>query len=373
MNEFTRLVHILHQRNLLKAYRHVIKWATHDIKCTDIEALEIQMTIESIIKELFEQRAYEEADALIQLFIKRNYRILQTLDFEIISELIYFHLFYDRTANAEQYLRILATKAEEDLLLFAHLLDVFDAYGHTEIITQVVTETISTSKRLDQEDRLLLGSYIVATDPFSENKNLTPIRQKFIQYCSDKKIHALTAENIFDAVSDYLDNSLPSKEKNWLLLDEKSFRCYIATLLDVEYLDTFEYAASVLWGAAYFFQFLFEQQKISNQDLHQNLQIISRTKAFLWINIPWEGYWRLRFLCQWAGLEPIPSQEKEAEKEIINQNILLSNLNNQSDPVQTIFGQQMSHLSYGSHLSQEWDSWLKKNSQQRVNENLPLR
>ena len=373
MNEFTRLLHNLYQKDLQKAYRHVIKWATHDIKCTDIEALEIQMTIELIIKELFEQRTYEEADALIQLFIKRNYRIIQAIDFELIPELIYFQLFYDRIAKAEQYLRILATKAEDDLLLFAHLLDVFDAYGQTEIITQVVTEIISNNTRLDQEDRLLLESYIIATAPFSKNKNLTPIRQRFITYCNEKNIHALTAENIFDAISDYIDNALPSKQKGWLLLDEKSFRSYIACLLDVEFLDTFEYAASVLWGAAFFFQFLFEQRKITSLELHQNIQIISRTKAFFWINIPWEGYWRMRFLCQWEHIEPVTTQEKEAEKQIIYQNILLSNLNNQSDPVQTIFGDQMTHLSYGSHLADEWQIWLKMNKQQSVNENLLLR
>ena len=256
-------------------------------------------------------------------------------------------------------MRELAIAPEEDFLLFVHLLDVLDAYGYCEMMNQIVTDVLTTDTHLDEEDQELLESYLVAIEPFSDDPKLKAIRQEFLDRAPFWYIPSITAENIIDAMTDYFERNYPEEIPDKLLLDEESFRDYMTSLLDVEFLDTYEYAASVLWGSVFLMDMLGANSVLTAEETAHNLEIIRKMKAFLLVNIPWDGYWRLKFIYQWEKPWSIEKQEFDAERRLIEHNLMVKPKNIINHSILTLFGKSAEDISYAKYLEDEQAAFEK--------------
>ena len=125
-----------------------------------------------------------------------------------------------------------------------------DAYGHATLVRNCVDKIIKSNITIDRRELKILNSYITSIPSRIKDPKLLSIRNNFVETSYKSNIPVITSENIAEGFLDFfaLENN---NEKKKYIIDEVAFRQYIYRLLDVEFLDTFEYAASVLWGAVY--------------------------------------------------------------------------------------------------------------------------
>lgn len=326
------------------------------------ENYDIMMTIELLTDTLYEEKEFRKAEELVNVLKIHQPELYQDSLFLLLPDLIYYYLFKDDPYRVDYYMRELANAPEEDFLLFVHLLDVLDAYGYTEMMNQIVTDVLTTDMNLDEEDQELLETYLVAVDPFTEDKKLRTIRNEFLNRAPFWYIPSITAENIMDALIDYFERN--NTEQISLVLEEESFREYITTLLDLEFLDTYEYAASVLWGSVYLMDMLGSTSVLTAEETAHNLAVISKMKAFLFVNIPWDGYWRLRFLYEWEKPWSIEKSEFDAERRIVEYNLPVKPKDIINHAVLDLFGDNAQYISYSKYLEDEQAAFEKAISQE---------
>ena len=318
------------------------------------ENYDILMTVELLIDALYEEKSFAKVEELAAVLRRYQPELYQESLFTLLPDLIYFYLFKGDTLRVEYYMRELAQAPEEDFLLFVHLLDVLDSYGYTEIMNQIVTDVITTDSHLDADDQSLLESYLVEVSPQTTDKTLRAIRKEFVAAAPFLNITTITAENIMDALTDYFDDNSHGRDPHSkLLLNEPTFRSYVATLLDLEFLDTYEYAASVLWGAVYVTELMEQRGYLSAEEAQYNLGIIDKMKAFFLVNIPWDGYWRLRFLSDWKRPKSISRDAFDAERMLFEHNLLIRPKDIVGHHITAIFGPLASHISYAKYLPAE--------------------
>ena len=179
----------------------------------------------------------------------------------------------------------LAIAPEEDFLLFVHMLDLIDAYGYIDMMDRIVTGVLNSDNHLDDEDHEILESYIMPVESQTEYDSLKEIREDFLDIAEELNLSAVTAENIVDALIDYFERNLSEGVTDKIILEEKSFRNYIIGLLDIEYMDTYEYAAMVLWGSVYLIDLMKKRGQMTAEDADKSLEIIRKIKAFIMIKI----------------------------------------------------------------------------------------
>ncbi|MEG1586696.1 MAG: hypothetical protein RR346_07465 [Bacteroidales bacterium] len=346
-----KFVRACQEQNPIDLYDVALGVFTTDLPEELYENYDIMMTIELLADTLYEEKEFEKAEQLICVLHDYQPEIYQESLFLLLPDLIYFYLFKDDPAKVDYYMRELAIAPEEDYLLFIHMLDVLDAYGYSEMMNQIVTDVLTTDTHLDEEDQELLESYLVAVEPFTDDPQLKAIREEFLNRASFWYIPSITAENIIDAMTDYFERN--NEDKISLVLEEESFRNYIATLLDLEFLDTYEYAASVLWGSVFLMDMLGANNILTAEETAHNLAIIQKMKAFLLVNIPWDGYWRLKFIHQWEKPWSIEKAEFDAERRLFEHNLWVKPKDIINYSVLSLFGKTASHMSYSKYLEDE--------------------
>ncbi|MGL4292333.1 MAG: hypothetical protein ACRCSQ_01935 [Bacteroidales bacterium] len=341
------------QQNPIDLFDVALGVFTTDLPEELYENYDIMMTIELLADTLFEEKEFAKAEQLVLVLRDHQPEIYQDSMFLLLPELIYYHLFKEDPVKVDFYMRELAIAPEEDFLLFVHLLDVLDSYGYVEMMNQLVTDVLTTDTHLDEEDQELLESYLVAVEPCTDNLELCTIRNEFLSRAPFWYIPSITAENIIDAICDYITRNAPERMPDMLLLDENSFRDYVTSLLDPEFLDTYEYAASVLWGSCYLIDMMTATNRLSPEESSYNLEIIRKTKAFFLVNIPWDGYWRLKFLYNWEKPWSVSKEEFDAERRLIEHNLYLKPKEIVNNSILNVLGQSASNLSYAKYLEEE--------------------
>ncbi|MEG0947875.1 MAG: hypothetical protein RR212_06935 [Bacteroidales bacterium] len=354
-----KFVRACQEQNPIDLYDVALGVFTTDLPEELYENYDIMMTIELLADTLYEEKEFKKAEELVRVLQCHQPELYQESLFLLLPELIYYYLFKGEADKVDYYMRELAIAPEEDFLLFVHMLDVLDAYGHTEMMNQIVTDVLTTDTGLDEEDQELLESYLVAVEPFSDDPKLQAIRNEFINRAPFWYIPSITAENIIDAMTDYFERNYPEEIPDKLLLEEESFREYITTLLDLEFLDTYEYAASVLWGSVFLMDMLGSTNVLTAEETAHNLAIISKMKAYLLVNIPWDGYWRLKFLYHWDKPWSIEKSEFDAERRLIEHNLLVKPKNIINHSILDLFGQSVQSLSYSKYLEDEQAAFEK--------------
>lgn len=354
-----KFVRACQEQNPIDLYDVALGVFTTDLPEELYENYDIMMTIELLADTLYEEKEFKKAEELVRVLQCHQPELYQESLFLLLPELIYYYLFKGEADKVDYYMRELAIVPEEDFLLFIHMLDVLDAYGYTEMMNQIVTDVLTTDSSLDEEDQELLESYLVAVEPFSEDPKLQTIRNEFIDRAPFWYIPSITAENIIDAMTDYFERNYPEEIPDKLLLDEESFREYITTLLDLEFLDTYEYAASVLWGSVFLMDMLGSTSVLTAEETAHNLAIISKMKAYLLVNIPWDGYWRLKFLYNWDKPWSIEKSEFDAERRLIEHNLLVKPKNIVNHSILDLFGLSVQSLSYAKYLEDEQAAFEK--------------
>lgn len=328
---------------------------------------DILMTIEMLADTLFEEKEFDKAEQFVAVLHENQPELYQDSLFYLLPNLIYYHLFRGSIDKVEYYMSELAIAPEEDFLLFVHLLDVLDAYGLQETMNQIVTDVLTIDTHLDEEDQLLLESFLVAVEADTEDERLKAIRQSFLNRAPYFFLPNVTAENIIDAMINYFDHNIKDDSSDKLLIDEESFRQYITSLLDIEFLDTYEYASSVIWGSVYLIDMLGANGVLSAEETSYNLEIIKKMKAFFMVNIPWDGYWRLKFLYNWARPWSISAEEFNAEHQLIMHNLFVRPREIVNNSILNIFGKETQHITYAKYLEDEQAAFNKS-----IEENIEL-
>ena len=154
---------------------------------------------------------------------------------------------------------------EYDFLLYIHLLNLLDAYGQVDIMNKITLKTITTARNLDEAEKEVLDSFIVSAAPTTKDEMLLNLRELFIDYLIFNNVAEVTAENIIDAILDYVNRRYIESSNEKLILELNSFKAFIAEIMDLKYLDTYEYAACVLWGTVYMNDYILENNLITEQ------------------------------------------------------------------------------------------------------------
>lgn len=352
-----KFVRSCQEQNPIDLYDVALGVFTTDLPDELYEHYDVMMTIEMLCDALYEEKEFSKVEQLVHVLRLHQPELYQEAIFILLPDLIYYYLFKGDVVKIDFYMHELASAPEEDFLLFVHLLDVLDAYGYTEIMNQIVTDVLTTNSQLDEEDQELLESYLVEVEPITNDVNLLRIRNEFVERAPMWYMPAITAENIIDAMTDYFDSNCPEdapcNTRQKLILDEASFRDYIVTLLDLEFLDTYEYAASVLWGSVYLMEMLGANHTLTAEEVAHNLKVIDKMKAFFFVNIPWDGYWRLRFLYTWAKPWSINKDTFDAERRLVEHNLFMKPKNIVNHSILDIFGPSARYLPYAKYLEQE--------------------
>lgn len=356
-----KFVRACQEQNPIDLYDVALGVFTTDLPEELYENYDVMMTIELLCDALYEEKEFSKVEELVQVLRLHQPELYQDALFTLLPDLIYYYLFKGDEEKTDYYMRELAIAPEEDFLLFVHLLDVLDAYGYTEMMNQIVTDVLTTDTHLDEEDQELLESYLVAVEPFTDDADLQKVRHDFLERAPFWYIPSITAENIIDAMTDYFDRNYPEENKmpDKLILEEESFRDYITTLLDLEFLDTYEYAASVLWGSVYLMDMLGANSTLTAEETAHNLQVIEKMKAFFFVNIPWDGYWRLKFLYMWEKPWSIEKDAFDAERRLVEHNLLVKPKNIVNHSIIDIFGPSARHLPYAKYLEDEQSAFEK--------------
>lgn len=311
------------------------------------------MSVELLANILFEEKEFEKAEQFINVLRCNQQELYQESTFYLLPELIIYYLHKGDIERVEFYMMDIAIAPKEDFLLFAHLLDVIDAYGYDEVMSRIVGYVLSLDLQLDEDDIEILESYLVSIDPLTEDPKLIQVSKLFLDSAPIFKISNVTAENIINAMTDYFEHRFIENYPDKILLDELSFRNYIASMIDSEFMDTYEYAAFVLWGSVYVMDALKESNLLTPQETEHNLDVIQRVKAFFLVNIPWDGYWKLKFLFNWEKPASIDATEFDAERRIVEKNLYLKPKDFVNQPIGTLFGTNAQYLSYAKYLDRE--------------------
>jgi hypothetical protein len=345
-------VNACQQGNPAELYETALEVFESDLPDELYDNYDIPMTIELLCDALYEEKQFDKVETLAGVLRRYQPELYQLSLFTLLPDLIYFYLFKGDIHTADYYMRELALAPEEDFLLFVHLLDVLDSYGYTEVMNQIVTDVITTDTHLDADDQNLLESYLVEVAPQTADATLRAVRRRFVAIAPFYGITTITAENIVDALTDYYDDNAADSHAK-LLLNPDTFRAFITTLLDLEFLDTYEYAAAVLWGSVYLNEALVDAGLLSKEELAYNLSVIERMKAFFLVNIPWDGYWRLRFLSEWKRPKSISRDSAEAERMLFEHNLVIRPKEIVGHSVTALFGPLAAHLPYAKYLKEE--------------------
>ena len=135
-----------------------------------------------------------------------------------------------------------------------------------------------------------------------------------------------------------------------IILEEKSFRNYIIGLLDIEYMDTYEYAAMVLWGSVYLIDLMKKRGQMTAEDADKSLEIIRKIKAFIMINIPWDGYWKLKFIHDWVRPLSVTEEEFNSERKLCLNNFAIKPDEIINHSIKDLFNDYMNDISYARYL-----------------------
>lgn len=325
---------------------------------------DVMMTIDLLADTLFEEKEFKKAEQLAEVLRCNQPDLYQEAAFTLLPNLISYYLFKKDPEKVHKYMMELSIAPEEDILLFVHLLDMIDAYGYTDLMHEVVAHVLNADTMLDEEDQEILESYLIPVDSNTDDPLLLAIRERFLERTPFLNIADITAENIIDAMIDYFDHSEEEDPKNKLLLDENSFRTYIGAMIDTEYLDTYEYAATILWGSVYLMDQLGSDSVLTAEETAYNLKIIEKTKAFFLVNIPWDGYWKLSYLYNWSRPWSVPVEEFEAEKHLIEKNLTVRPREIVNHSIMDLLGNYAHNLRYARYLEEEQAAFEKRISEE---------
>ncbi|MEG1615667.1 MAG: hypothetical protein RR202_00665 [Bacteroidales bacterium] len=363
-----KFVKACQEQNPIDLYDVALGVFTNDLPDELFDNYDVMMTIELLTETLYEEKEFEKVEQLVQVLRCNQPELYQEGAFTLLPNLICYSLFKGDTERVEFYMMELSIAPEEDILLFAHLLDVIDAYGYTELMNKIVTHVLNSDHHLDEEDVEVLESYLMSVDANTEDRQLIAIRRGFLDRAPVWHIPEITAENIIDAMIEYFDHNFKENLQEKLLLEEVSFRNYIAGMIDSEYLDTYEYAATVLWGSVYLMDQLGANGVLTAEETAYNLEIIRKVKAFLMVNIPWDGYWKLKFLYTWDRPYSIEASEFEAEKQLVEHNLQVKPNQIVNESILDIFGKYAKNISYSKYLEDEQAAFEKMISEENKEE-----
>lgn len=355
------------KQKLIDLYDVALGYIMDEIPQDDLDKHNLMiMTIDLLADTLYEEKKFSKAESLAITLKECQPDLYNDTIFSLLPELLYYNLFRNETSKLELYLEELSLNADEDFLLFVHILDVFDAYGKYDIVKKNVSNLIKNNTSIDKKEIKILKSYLSSIPVKIKDHNLIAIRKDFVEYCYKYNISVITAENISDALFDFIESE-SNKEKKSNLINEDAFRQYIYRLLDIEFLDTFEYAASVLWGAVYIIDLMQAKNYITAEDAEINRNIICRTKAFLLVNIPWDAYWRLRFIHTWKKPLSISEEEFANESYLFNHTLPLRPKDVIGASIFSIFGEKGKNISYYQYLEAE-QKLFEENLKEELNE-----
>ena len=341
------------KQNLIDLYDVALGYIMDEVPQDDLDKHNLMiMTVDLLADTLFEEKKFSKAESLRMSLKECQPSLYADTIFSLLPDLIYYYLFRKDEKRAAFCLDELAVNPEEDFLLFVHILDVMDAYGHATLVRNCVDKILKSNITIDRRELKILNSYITSIPSRIKDPKLLSIRNNFVETSYKSNIPVITSENIAEGFLDFfaLENN---NEKKKYIIDEVAFRQYIYRLLDVEFLDTFEYAASVLWGAVYILDIMGSKGILSPEELAYNQDIISKTKAFFLVNIPWDAYWRLRFIHFWNKPWSIEQKEFDSESYIFNHTLPLRPKDILGESILKIFGDKGSDISYYKYLEEE--------------------
>lgn len=350
-----KFVKACQEENPIDLYDVALGVFTTDLPEELFENYDVMMTIDLLANTLFEEKEFEKAEQLIEVLRSHQPELYQDCLFTLLPNLIEYFLFKGKKGRAEFYMEELSIAPEEDILMFVHLLDLTDAYGYSDMMDRIVMRVLNSDNHLDEEDHEILESYLIPVGAPSEYEPLIRLRDEFLYYADRHNIPSITAENIIDAMIDYLERNINEQVTDSIVLEENSFRNYIAGLLDMEYMDTYEYAAIILWGSVYLIDMMKEKRYLSPEDAEKCIEITRRVKAFFMVNIPWDGYWRLRFLHHWDRTRSIGENEFKAEQQLVLSNLPIRAKDIVNHSIMDIFGEKAKEISYARYLPEEQD------------------
>ena len=99
--------------------------------------------------------------------------------------------------------------------------------------------------------------------------------------------------------------------------------------------------------------YILENNLITVQQYECNQEIIRKAKAFFMVNIPWDGYWRLKFLYKWNKPQGVSKAEFAAEKKLITNNIKVKPEDIINKSILSIFNEYSEDISYTGYLEEE--------------------
>ncbi len=324
------------------------------------ENYDVATSVELLVDALFEEKEFRKVEELIGVLSKFHPDLYKDSVYILLPNLIDYYLYKGNYNNAELLMYELSEYPEQDFLLFVHLLNMFSAYGQVDAMSKIALKTITSATTLDNDEKEVLESFIVSVTPDINDNKLIEIREAFICYLILNNVSEITSEDIIDSITDYLTRKFTDKYPDKLLFEIETFRSFIAEIMDLEYLDTYEYAGSVLWGSVFFNDFIYEKKYINEQQYNSNLEIIKRTKAFYLVNIPWDGYWKLRFIHRWSKPVGIDKSEFIAEKKLFTNNIDLKPKDIFGKNIKDIFSSYFDDISYSKYLEKEVESFEKR-------------
>ena len=341
------------KQKLIDLYDVALGYIMDEVPQDDLDKHNLMvMTIDLLADTLFEEKKFSKAESLAITLKECQPDLYNDTIFSLLPELIYYNLFRNEPSKLGTYLEELSNNPEEDFLLYVHILDVMDAYGKYDIVKKNVAHLISNNIILDKKQIKILKSYLSSIPSNIKDARLLSIRKDFVETCYKYNISTITAENIAEGFFDFFDKE-PHGEKKNLIIDEAEFRQYIYRLLDIEFLDTFEYAASILWGAVFIVDMMNSKGLLTQEEFTNNLEVINQTKAFFLVNIPWDAYWRLRFIHTWNKPASISDEEFASESYLFNHTLPLRPKDILGVSILSIFGEKGRNISYYKYLEEE--------------------
>ncbi|MDO5570507.1 MAG: hypothetical protein Q4F97_03455 [Bacteroidales bacterium] len=318
------------------------------------------MNLEIVSDILFSEKDFDKVEKLIETLRSCDSEIYKGLIFHLLPEMICYHLFNDNQEMAFKKIDELAKYCNEDFLLFTHLLDVLDAYGFTYRMRETAKDVLKENTGLDEDDKAIIESLISINDYPTDNETLIKARNIFFESSRQMNIPEIASHNIIDALIVYFENNFQNDKSHIIHFELDSFRDYIAVLIDNENMDTFEYGASILWGSVYFIDSLYSKGMISDEEYNYFLDIIEHVKAFFIVNIPWNGFWKIKFLYSWTKPSGIDDDEFVNESEIVEYNLKTKASQIVNKSITNVLGPKIKSLSYGRYLEEE-EIAFKKN------------
>ena len=140
------------KQKLIDLYDVALGYIIDEIPQDDLDKHNLMiMTIDLLADTLYEEKKFSKAESLAITLKECQPDLYNDTIFSLLPELLYYNLFRNETSKLELYLEELSLNADEDFLLFVHILDVFDAYGKYDIVKKNVSNLIKNNTSIDKK------------------------------------------------------------------------------------------------------------------------------------------------------------------------------------------------------------------------------